>query len=105
MKITTLMIVLPTLLIMIWVAALQANATMTDDRRLLREANLGRKADVGAATDANKAAIVVASNTDGADDDTNTGYGKYKPGQDSSGSDSSGHHHYPNDENPNKPQN
>ncbi|GKV37917.1 hypothetical protein SLEP1_g45880 [Rubroshorea leprosula] len=89
---------------MIWVAALLANVIMTHDRRLLTEANLGRKADVGAATDANKAAVVVTINTDGADYDTNTDYGKYKPGQDSFGSDTSSHHHYPTDQNPNKPQ-
>ncbi|GLT98978.1 hypothetical protein SLE2022_164490 [Rubroshorea leprosula] len=103
MKITTLLIVLSALL-MIWVVALQANAIMTDDRRVLTEANLDRKADVGAATDPNKAVVVVTINTDGADDDTNTDYGKYKPGQDSFGSDTRCHHHYPTDQNPNKPQ-
>ncbi|GKV37915.1 hypothetical protein SLEP1_g45878 [Rubroshorea leprosula] len=95
MKITTLLIVLSALL-MIWVAALQANAAMTD-RRLQREANLGRKADVGAATDANSAATVVTSSTDGAaDDDTNPNPGKYAPS-----SDTFTHRKYPDDQNPN----
>ncbi|GLT98976.1 hypothetical protein SLE2022_164470 [Rubroshorea leprosula] len=98
MKITTLLIVLSALL-MIWVAALQANAAMTD-RRLPSEANLGRKADVGAATDANSAATVVTSSTDGAaaaaDDDTNPDPGKYAPS-----SDINTHRKYPDDQNPN----
>ncbi|GLT67178.1 hypothetical protein SLA2020_395050 [Shorea laevis] len=98
-QITTLLIVLSALL-MIWVAALQANAAMTDRRLLSDQANLGRQADVGAATDANNAATVVTSSTDGAAaDDTNPDPGKYS----SSGSDTNTHHKYPDDKNPNKP--
>ncbi|GLT98977.1 hypothetical protein SLE2022_164480 [Rubroshorea leprosula] len=54
MKNATFLIFLSALL-MIWVATLQANAAMTDPK-LLSEANLGRKAEVGAATDASNAA-------------------------------------------------
>ncbi|GLT67177.1 hypothetical protein SLA2020_395040 [Shorea laevis] len=76
---------------MIWVVALQVNAAMTDPK-LLSEANLGCKAEVGAATDASNAAAVVPSSThDGAaDDDTNPDSGKYN----SSDSDPSSHHKY-----------